>query len=222
MNRRFYQLGATITTALMASVLFASAAQAASPSQAPTRATKQQSVVADGKRYAAEIKLLDPYVVRNADGTLTLAAPAAVTQRVKAGDLATLQAGLADVNGRILAGQLKTTATHQVYDPSYTAFSVQWNWTGQQWHWWGMSYWYSEYWTIRIENYARVVADVAAVCAFIAAVVQAQPVAIICGLAAVLITLTVDWMTAVDRGGGVVLNSTWTPFPYGAQWIWGQ
>lgn len=222
MAHRFFRIVAVLTSAAVASLWFAASTQAASPAQASTRAAGPRSAIAVGKQYQAEIKLLDPFVSTNADGTLSLAAPHSVMQRVDSGHMQALLAGLADVNAKIRAGQLKTTAGHQVYDPTSVDFNIQWNWTGKKWNWWGMSYWYSEYWTQRIEAYSHVVGDVAALCAFIAAIVAQPQIAIICGLAAAIFTLGADWMAAVDRGGGVVINTTWTPFPYGAAWIWGQ
>jgi hypothetical protein len=222
MRRRIFKLVASITTTVIAFAGLASATQAASLSQANVRPTQEQAAIADGKRYAAEIKLLDPYVLVNPDGTLALAAPTSVTQRVQFSHLTTLLAGLAGVNAKIRAGELKSTASHQLYDPTVSGFNIQWNWTGQKWNWWGMSYWFSEYWTWKIEGLATIGAGIATLCGVIAAAVGAAPIAILCGVAGAILAIGVGWMMVADNGGGVVFNTTWTPFPYGGVWIWGQ
>jgi hypothetical protein len=222
MARGSWRLVAVLATAITAVVWSASGTPAASPPSPAGGLAGRQAVISDGVQYAAEIKLLDPYVFTSAGGTLRLTPPASVLKQVHPAHLQVLESGLAAVNGKILAGELKTTAGHQVYDPTSVDFNIQWNWTGKKWNWWGMSYWYSEYWTQRIEAYTHVAGDVAAICAFIAAIVAQPEIAVICGLAAAILTFGADWMAAVDHGGGVVLNTTWTPFPIGAAWIWGQ
>lgn len=222
MAHRFFRIIAVVTTAAMASLGFAASTQAASPAQGSTRATAPQSAIAVGKQYQAEIKLLDPFVSTNADGTLSMAAPHSVMQRVDSGHMKSLLAGLADVNAKIRAGQLKTTAAHQVYDPTSVGFNIQWNWTGKKWNWWGMSYWFSEHWTLKIEGMVTIGTGVAGLCAVLAAILVQPEVVILCGIAAAILTIGIGWMMVADNGGGVVFNTTWTPFPYGAAWIWGQ
>ena len=222
MARGLWRPVAVLATAVTAVVWFASATPAAAAPNPGGGLTGRQAVISDGAQYAKEIKLLDPYVFTSGDGTLRLTPPGSVLKQVHPTHLQVLKSGLAGVNGKILAGELKTTADHQVYDPTSVGFNIQWNWTGRKWNWWGMSYWYSEYWTLKIETYAHVVGDIAGLCAFIAAIVGQPEIAIICGLAALVITLGADWMAAADNGGGVVLNTTWTPFPFGGTWIWGQ
>lgn len=222
MARALWRPVAVLATAITAVVWTASGTPAASSPSPGGGSAGRQAAISEGVQFAAEVKFLDPYVFTNADGTLRLTAPASVLKRVHPAHLQVLASGLAAVNGKVLAGELKTTARHQVYDPTSVDFNIQWNWTGKKWNWWGMSYWYSEYWTQRIEAYSHVVGDVAALCAFIAAIVAQPEIAIICGLAAAVLTLGADWMAAADNGGGVVLNTTWTPFPFGGAWIWGQ
>jgi hypothetical protein len=224
MARGLWRPVAVLATAATAVVWFASAtpaAAAAAPNPGGGLAGRQ-AVISDGAQYAKEIKLLDPYVFTSGDGTLRLTPPGSVLKQVHPTHLQVLKSGLAAVNGKILAGELKTTAGHQVYDPTSVGFNIQWNWTGRKWNWWGMSYWFSEHWTLKIEGLAGIGIGVTSLCAVLAAALLQPEVVTLCGIAAAVLTIGVGWMMVADNGGGVVFNTTWTPFPYGAAWIWGQ
>jgi hypothetical protein len=222
MARGLWRPVAVLATAVTAVVWSASGTLAASPPSPGGGSAARQAAVSDGVQFGAEIKLLDPYVFTNGDGTLRLTAPASVLKRVRPTHLQVLESGLAAVNGKILTGELKTTAGHQVYDPTSVGFNIQWNWTGHKWNWWGMSYWYSEYWTLKIEGLAGIGIGVTGLCAVLAAALVQPEVVTLCAIAAAILTIGVGWMMVADNGGGVVFNTTWTPSPYGAAWIWGQ
>ena len=185
-------------------------------------ASKPHPAVTAGERLRAEIKLLDRYVITNADGTLGLSPPAAVMRRVDPGDMATLRNGLAAVNQKIVTGELVTTAGGRLVDPKAVAFNIQWNWTGTVWYWWGKQYYFNEYWTLKLELYAQMGSGVGVVCAAIsAALVQPEGV-LLCGIAIGILQFGANWMKVVDNGGGVVFSETWTSFPTGGIWISGQ
>ena len=211
-----------VFAAVLATVGIAVTGLAASASAQSQPATKVQPAVTAGERLRAEIKLLDRYVITNADGTLALSPPSAVTRHVDPGDLATLRRGLVTVNQMILAGELVTTAGGRLVDPKAVAFNIQWNWTGTVWYWWGKQYWFNEYWTLRLEQYAQMGSGAATVCAAISAALGQPEGVLICGVAIGVITFGAYWMQAVDNGGGVVISETWTSFPTGGIWISGQ
>jgi hypothetical protein len=205
---------------------FAGTSPATSSVMAAGAGPEQQSNVvsaqAAGARLQAEIKLLDPYVVTNADSTLALSPPAAVARRVDAGDMATLRNGLTTVNEKIKAGELATGPGHRVFDPKATAFNIQWNWTFKAYYWWGVQDWFSEYWTVKLEGLANMGAAASTLCGVIAAALGAEPIAIACGVAAAVLWFGAGWLQWADNGGGDVISQTWTFFPVGGVWISGQ
>jgi hypothetical protein len=207
-------------------VVAATAFAGTSPSTGVLAATvsqpSQPSAQTAGQRLQFEIKLLDRYVVTNADRTLALEAPANVLRHVDRSDMALLEAGLAVVNRKIQAGELKVEANHRLTDVKATTFNIQWNWTGRRWFWWGEQDWFSEYWTLKIEAAYNMGAAAGGICAVIAAALGAEPVAILCGIAAAVLAFGSAWMQWADNGGGVVISQTWTPFPLGGIWISGQ
>jgi hypothetical protein len=170
----------------------------------------------------AEIKLLDRYVVRDGQGTLTLSAPAAVTRQVDPADLTMLRNGLAVANQKVQAGELVITSGHQLVDPKAVGFNIQWNWTGRAYHWWGMQAFFSEYWTVKMEGLYNMGAAAGAGCAIIAAALGAAPVALICGIFSAVLWFGAGWLQWADNGGGDIISQTWTPFPIGGVWINGQ
>jgi len=184
--------------------------------------TSAQDAVSPGARLQAEIKLLDRYVITNADGTLALSPPASVVRHVNAADLAILRTGLTTVNAKIEAGELQSTSDHRLVDAKATTFNIQWNWTGRTYHWWGVQDWFSEYWTLKIEAAYNMGAAAAGICAVVAAGLGVAPVGIACGVAAGVLAFGAAWMAWADNGGGVVISQTWTPFPFGGIWISGQ
>jgi len=192
---------------------------AAAPSQQSVRI---QTAAAGAARLRAEIKLLDPYVVTRADGTLALSPPASISRQVNAGDMATLRNGLVAVNQKIGAGELVSTAGHQLVDPKAVDFSVQWNQTKRVTNWWGMQYYFSQYWTSKLEGLANMGAAAGALCAFIAALYGAAPIAILCAVASAILWFGAGWLQWADNGGGDIIAETWTPFPAGGIWISGQ
>jgi hypothetical protein len=191
-------------------------------SAGPREQPNAMSAQAVGARLQAAIKLLDPYVVNNSDGTLALSAPAAVARHVNTGDMITLRDGLATVNAKIKAGELATAAGHRVFDPKATVFNIQWNWTFRSYHWWGEQDWFSEYWTLKIEAAYGMGAAAAGICAVVAGAFGIAPVALLCGIAAGVLAFGAAWVMWADNGGGVVFSQTWTPFPIGGIWISGQ
>src|ERR1700730_9963908 len=154
---------------------------------APSQHANAQAGVTDGARLQREIKLLDPYVVTNADGTLVLSPPAYVSRQVDRADMARFLGGLATIDLKIKTGELVSTTNHRLVNPKETAFNIQWNWTGRSYYWWGVQSWFSEYWTLKIEAAYNMGAAGAGLCAVVAAALGAAPIALVCGVAAAVI-----------------------------------
>jgi hypothetical protein len=215
-----------VTAVVLAVVGFVATSAATSGALAagtvPQHLTKAQAAIADGLRLKAEIKLLDPYVVTNERGTLTLSPPAALARHVDPRHMAMLRNGLATVNQKIQAGELMVTSGHRVVDPKAVAFNIQWNWNGRSWQWWGVQDYFNEYWTLKIEAAYNMGAALATICAVVAAALAQPEVSLVCGIAVGVLWFGAAWMAWADNGGGVVVSQTYTPFPIGGIWISGQ
>lgn len=191
--------GAMLGMALSAVTAFAA------PQAAATHVGGDQQTVSATRGDRTVIKLLDPYVVRTADGALALQAPSSVSAAVGAATIAKVQSGLAYVNGEIRAGRLAATADHRLYDPSSKALSVQGGWTGLRWYWWGFDMYLSEYYTQKFEAALMIGTGILALCMAIPAIANQAACA---GLGAACVLLG-GWMWWVDNGNGDVFEKAW-------------
>ena len=199
-----------------AAILGVTALALAAPVTAHAQATPPAS------SWRTEIQLLDRYVASQPDGSLALSAPAAVVMRVNPSHLAALRAGLATVNQKLAAGELVIGPHHRLVAPTATKFNVQWDWTGSVYSWWGVQYYFSEYWTLKIEGLANMGAGFAALCAVISTALGQPEIGLVCGIASAVLWFGAGWLQWADNGGGDVISETYTPFPMGGIWISGQ
>jgi hypothetical protein len=197
----------------------ASAAGAASPASTKSAfSTRQLQLERQQAAQEQAIRLLQPYVLRAADGTLSLAPPAPVAARVGAGELGYAQSGLELLNSLVRAGELQTTSDLRVFDPRKTSLDVQGGWTGVVWYWWGVQAYLDEYVTQKIEALLSLGAGLSALCAAIATWLGGIPITIACGIAGALLAIGSALIQFIDNGNGIVLSWTW----WGAFWIYAQ
>jgi hypothetical protein len=163
--RQRIMIGWAVVGAFAAMAFGGATAVGASP-QAPTPAANGTFPTTAGvERSHDVINLLDPYVLRSADGTLSLQPPPALAKEVGAPAIAELTAGLAGLNVQIRAGKLATTSDHRVYDPAVRSLSVQGGWTGFRYYWWGWQAWLNEFWTQRLLAVIAIGGGLATYCA---------------------------------------------------------
>jgi hypothetical protein len=160
------------------------------------------------------IQLLDPYVIRLADGTLTLNAPASVVRTVGTATMGRIASGMALVNGEIRAGRLVATADHRLYDPRNSTLSVQGGWTGLHWWWGGLDIYLSEYYTQKFMAALAIGVGVLGLCVAIPALANQAACAILAALLAIFGGII--WF--IDNGNGIVLEHTW----WNSNGIWAQ
>jgi hypothetical protein len=158
---------------------------------------------AKGKSLMHSIDVLGRYVVRNADGTLGLSAPAAVLAGIPLADLTSLNASVSVLNSDIRAGRVRTYPGGLVQPTGAKSLVLSDGSTGTFYNWWGTSHCISHR---DLSNYQNGYATYAAL-AVLAWVVDI-------GLAAVV--GVAYWIfTTYDRGNGACMSSPW-----GGGYIW--
>lgn len=106
--------------------------------------TQSQAISAHVKDQANQkeqhlniVRKLDRYVTRINDGTFRLNAPTSVTKNFDTKTLTAILSGMEKVNNLIRQGDLNSTSSKMVYDPSVDGYSIQGNLNEIVWHWWG-------------------------------------------------------------------------------------
>jgi hypothetical protein len=156
----------------------------------------------DGRSLIATARALEPFVVRQTDGTFHLVAPREVTRSLPARQVATLLAGVEVLNARIASGSLQTTVGGGVFDPLDDRLLVRDGWTGHGYAWWG------QYWCFSHEALASLAAYPNGIlAASTIAVITAIPG--IGGVIDVFIALYLGWLVYDDYGNGSCLNESW-------------
>jgi hypothetical protein len=177
----------------------AAAAPTASNGGSSGMTPSQKAATAEGLAFTATVQALTPYVVRESDGTLSLAAPAAVINRLPSKYVGELTLGLGVLNAKVAAGDLRTTAAGSVFDPRSDSLMLQGGWSGHGWAWWG------EYWCLSHNDIVYMnngwwwdigaggIAVIAALTGWV-------------GAALGIVYIYKGWMTAFDYGNGSCLN----------------
>jgi hypothetical protein len=154
-----------------------------------------------GKSLMHSIDALGRYVVRNADGTLRLSAPAAVLAAIPAADLASLNASVSVLNSGVRAGRLTTYPGGLVQPTGANSLVLLDGRTGTFYNWWGTSHCISHHDLADYRN-GFVQGAVIAVLAF----------AIDVGLG-VAYAVVYAFFVMFDRGNGACINATWGGAP---------
>lgn len=190
--------------------LMPTASQAPAARVAPGLAQSQPATSLYSSAQAVSLtttaRTLEPYLVRQANGTLTLNAPANVINGLPGADVQALGLGLNALNSRIAAGQLQTSSAGAVFDPKTVSFTFQGGWSGFGRDWWHDYLCLSHYDVGRMTNFgywAMTGAGIAAIAAF--SNVIGAAIAIVVGLYS-------GWMYLADHGNGSCLNfGHWGP-----------
>jgi hypothetical protein len=209
--RKRIMIGWAVVGAFLAIAVSGTTAFGASPPAPAPVANGTYQATAEAQHAQDIINLLDPYVVRVGDGTLALNAPSSVSNKVGAATMNRVRSGMALVNGEIRAGRLVATANHHLYDPKYSALSVQGGWTGVRWYWWGFRIFLSEYYTQKFMAALAIGAGLFALCAAIPALANQ----VVCGVLAALVAIFAGIIWLVDNGNGVYFTHTY----WGSNWI---
>jgi hypothetical protein len=187
------------------------AGQAPAARVTPTHASAQPALSLYSNARAASLtataRMLETYLVRNANGTLSLNAPAGVINGLPAADVQTLGTGLNALNLKITAGQLLTGSGGTVFDSKTAGFAFQGGWTGYGRTWWGYYFCLSHYDIYRMTNFgwwSLTGAGIAAISAFSG--IAGAAVGIVVGLYG-------GWMYLADHGNGSCLNASWAGGP---------
>ncbi|MDD5371596.1 MAG: hypothetical protein PHQ40_21155 [Anaerolineaceae bacterium] len=139
-----------------------------------------------------------------------------------------LKARMEQTNARLRAGEFKLSEVHFGLAPQIPAENsaittlTDAGWTGVAIYWWGFEFYFSESWTQVIVNMLWIGDGVAVICTAIAALFGSVPGAVICGLAAGIITIGAGTIGAVDALGdnqGIIIA---TDLVGNFQWIWYQ
>lgn len=118
----------------------------AKTTKAPPQATVSSTLNAGdaldaaGAQLMHSIAVLNPYIVRNADGSLVLSAPSTVLKTIPSTDLSTLSRSLAITNEGVGAGTLITSTGGLVRPAGVNSLAFQDGSTGVYDHWWGISF----------------------------------------------------------------------------------
>src|SRR5215472_9269266 len=163
MSTRRLLLLATTLGAIFTTLLMGPAPAMAASNPAPGSAAACAAQMAKARTsFMGTVARLDPYVVRAADGTLSLQAPKSVTDRVDPNVLGHLRLNLVGIDSLIRAGKLATTASHQVYEPGRSAgLTIQQPAPGVNvvyFFWWGFELWADHDVSGQIESYLHAVA----------------------------------------------------------------
>ena len=219
--RRRPLLSIAIVTGLMAlSMGQPTALAAASPTPVGVAGPDHAQVGSGAAKELADLKTavraLDPYVVRAADGTLSLQAPARVVSHLNPRVVAHLHDHLATVNAAVRRGDLQTTVNRRVFNPRNRSLTIQAGGGVSQvvYYWWGIQLWLDEGDTQTLETALDDAADTAAICTVWAAYIQDPDLALECGLSAAYFKLLSQEAKDVDTNkDGVILWFFYTP-PY--------
>jgi hypothetical protein len=177
---------------------------------APGPAQSQPAISLYSAAQAASLtttaQTLEPYLVRQANGTLTLNAPANVISGLPVADVRALGTGLNAVNAKIAAGQLQTSSAGAVFDPKTDRLAFQGGWTGYGHDWWHDYACLNHNDVQRLAHYGLNQLSNAALLAlaFFGGVI---------GFAISLVALVYSgWMYTADHGNGSCLNfGHWPP-----------
>ena len=171
-----------------------------------TQANAWQKADANGRSLIATARALEPFLVRQADGRLRLAAPHDLTRMLPPRQVAMLVAGLATLNSKVATGNLQTTEMAAVFDPADDPLLVRGGWTGHGVAWWG------QYWCFSHEALASLATYPNGVIAGLTLVV----IAAIPGIGAAVdafIAIYLGWLIYDDYGRGSCLNESWAVPP---------
>jgi hypothetical protein len=154
-----------------------------------------------GNSLMHSIDVLGRYIVRNADGTLRLSAPAAVLAAIPVADLAIVNASVSVLNSDIRAGRLRTYPGGLVQPTGANLLVLSDGRTGTFYNWWGTSHCINHH---DLSDYRNgfVQGAVIAVLAF----------AIDVGLGAAY-AVAYAFFVMFDRGNGACINATWGGAP---------
>jgi hypothetical protein len=184
----------------------ASARTEAQQAVAPTLPATRQKASANGTSLLTTARTLEPYLVRQANGTLSLTAPASVVNRLPAPDVQALASGLNALNASIAAGELRTTPAGAVFNPTTDRLMLQGNWSGFGQDWWHAYLCLSHNDVIRMTNFgwwSMSAAGIAALSAFSSVLAAAI---------GTVVALYGGWMYLADHGSGSCLNfGHWPP-----------
>ena len=183
------------------------------PGLASAEFAGRQNAFAPGLSLITTARAVEPYLVREANGTLNLKVPVNLVNRLPASDVQTLQAGLTVLNGKISTGQLRTTEAGSVFDPTADSLKLQGGWTGYGRSWWGYYFCLNHNDINRMTNFGWWAISGAGIAA----------ISLFSATAAVAITIFIGlyggWMYLADRGNGSCLNGSWAG---GALWVTSQ
>jgi hypothetical protein len=185
-------------------------AQAPATRTAPEKAHSQPASSLYTSTRAASLattaRTLEPYLVRQANGTLTLNAPANVLNGLPAGDVQALGTGLNALNTTIASGALRTNRAGAVFDPNTDRLTLQAGWTG-----FGQDWWHG-YYCLSHEDLQKMTRYGVAGLTSVAIVVIARLAKLLGFAIAVVVGLYTSWMDLADNGRGSCLNlGHWPP-----------
>jgi hypothetical protein len=199
-------LSGSLTLLLACSLAFALSSMGSAggkTANAPPQSTGSPALSGGDAREAAGAQLmrsiaaLNPYIVRNTDGSVAVQAPAAVLAGIPVADLASLNASVSVLNSGVRAGRLTTYTGGLVQLTGANSLVLSDGRTGTFYNWWGISDCISH---ADLANYRTGYATGAVVAALMFAVDE--------GLGAV-VAVAFWFFTMFDRGNGACANQPW-------------